>query len=190
MAFRSCVSVSGLHGQLGKRSERFSAANRQVAVCDLGASVIRPTPFFSLHNECVCMCAGPMPESRTSAGGRKTLSFSTLHITVLKPLQTHLHIYRRNIPVSLCGFLPAGHTQALVDISPYKWYQATDGRNYHPPTTHVVSCPDTFRGRFRVGQTEEAGRLYAQEVEEIVSSPEGGVGTFIAESIGRPRYSI
>ena len=40
-----------------------------------------------------------------------------------------------------------------------------------------------------MGQTEEAGRLYAQEVEEIVSSPEGGVGTFIAESIGRRRYS-
>ena len=71
-----------------------------------------------------------------------------------------------------------------MDISPYKWYQATDGRNYHPPTTHVVSCPDSFRGRFRVGQTEEAGKLYAQEVEEIVLSSAGGVGTFIAESIG------
>ena len=81
-------------------------------------------------------------------------------------------------------FCSAGHTQALVDISPYKWYQATDGRNYRPPTTHVVSCPDSFRGRVRLGQTEEAGRLYAQEVQEIVDSPEGGVGTFIAESIG------
>lgn len=76
-----------------------------------------------------------------------------------------------------------GHTQALVDISPYKWYQAVDDKNYQPDTTHVVSCPDGYRGKYRCGQTEETGRLYAQEVEQIVNSPEGGVGTFIAESI-------
>jgi ethanolamine-phosphate phospho-lyase len=76
-----------------------------------------------------------------------------------------------------------GHTQALVDISPYKWYQAVDGKNYHPPTTHVMSLPDGFRGKYRVGQTELAGALYAAEVEGLVSGPQGGVGTFIAESI-------
>ncbi len=76
-----------------------------------------------------------------------------------------------------------GHTQALIDISPYKWYQAVDGKNYKPPTTHVLALPDGFRGKHRVGQNEEAGRLYAQEVEELVTGPEGGVGTFIAESI-------
>jgi ethanolamine-phosphate phospho-lyase len=76
-----------------------------------------------------------------------------------------------------------GHTQALVDISPYKWYQAVDGKNYHPPTTHVMSLPDAFRGKYRVGQTELAGALYASEVEGLVSGPQGGVGTFIAESI-------
>jgi ethanolamine-phosphate phospho-lyase len=76
-----------------------------------------------------------------------------------------------------------GHTQTIVDISPYKWYQAVDGKNYQPPTTHVVSCPDGYRGRYRLGQTEECGRLYAQEVIDIVESEYGGVGTFIAESI-------
>eukprot|EP01038_Epipyxis_sp_PR26KG_P014962 gene14962-20128_t len=75
-----------------------------------------------------------------------------------------------------------GHTQSLVDISPYKWYQAVDGKAYQPPSTHVVSCPDGFRGRFRKGQTEESGKLYAGEVEQIVNNT-GGVGTFIAESI-------
>jgi ethanolamine-phosphate phospho-lyase len=76
-----------------------------------------------------------------------------------------------------------GHTQALVDISPYKWYQAIDDRNYQPPTTHVVDCPDGYRGKFRYGDTEKTAELYAQEVEDLVNSEEGGVGVFIAESI-------
>eukprot|EP01042_Synura_sphagnicola_P027053 gene27053-34943_t len=38
-----------------------------------------------------------------------------------------------------------GHTQAIVDISPYKWYQAIDGKNYQPSTTHVAELPDGFR---------------------------------------------
>lgn len=76
-----------------------------------------------------------------------------------------------------------GHTQSLVDISPYKWYQAVDGKNYHPPSTHVMALPDAFRGKHRVGQNELAGELYAAEVEELVSGPKGGVGVFIAESI-------
>lgn len=75
-----------------------------------------------------------------------------------------------------------GHTQSLVDISPYKWYQATDGKNYQPTTTHVVSCPDGYRGPYRKGQTVESAKLYSAEVEEIVKIT-GGVGTFIAESI-------
>ena len=73
--------------------------------------------------------------------------------------------YIKTVALLLTTCLP-GHTQALVDISPYKWYQATDGWNYHPPTTHVVSCPDGYRGRVRLGQTEECGRLYAEEVRE------------------------
>lgn len=76
-----------------------------------------------------------------------------------------------------------GHTQTLVDISPYKWYQAVDGKNYQPKTTHVVACPDGYRGKYRLGQTEECGKLYAKDVENIVNSEEGGVGVFIAESI-------
>lgn len=76
-----------------------------------------------------------------------------------------------------------GHSQSIVDISPYKWYQATNYKNYKPDTTHVVSSPDGFRGKYRYGQTEDSARLYALEVEAIVNSKEGGVGTFIAESI-------
>jgi len=74
-----------------------------------------------------------------------------------------------------------GHTQALIDISPYKWYQAVDGKEYCPTSTHVVSLPDSYRGKYR-GYTQETGLKYAQEVEQVVAST-GGVGVFIAESI-------
>jgi 4-aminobutyrate aminotransferase-like enzyme len=76
-----------------------------------------------------------------------------------------------------------GNTQTLIGISPYKWSQATDGKNYRPPTTHVVSLPDGYRGKYPAGQTPLAGELYAAEVEDLVSGPEGGVGVFIAEGI-------
>lgn len=75
-----------------------------------------------------------------------------------------------------------GHTQALVDISPYKWYQAVDGKNYQPPSTHVADLPDGYRGKYRGGQTEEVGALYAKDVAKVVNEL-GGVGVFIAESI-------
>jgi 4-aminobutyrate aminotransferase-like enzyme len=74
-----------------------------------------------------------------------------------------------------------GHTQSLVDISPYKWYQATDGVNYHPPGPQVVPLPDSYRGKHR-GFTEETGLAYAKYVEDVVKKT-GGVGVFIAESI-------
>ena len=78
-----------------------------------------------------------------------------------------------------------GHTQALVDISPYKWAQAIDGRNYQPASTYVTPAPDTFRGKHRaskVGGVGAASMLYSRDVENIVNT-KGGVGTFIAESI-------
>jgi len=78
-----------------------------------------------------------------------------------------------------------GHTQALVDISPYKWYQAVDGVDYKPVGTHVCPIPCTFRGEHRIspGRTlEECGAMYANEISLILAR-EGGVGTFIAESI-------
>jgi ethanolamine-phosphate phospho-lyase len=75
-----------------------------------------------------------------------------------------------------------GHTQILAEISPFKWEQATDGKNYQPSSTHVVSLPDGYKGKHRFGQTKKCGHLYAAEVEKIVNGPEGGVGVFIAES--------
>lgn len=74
-----------------------------------------------------------------------------------------------------------GHTAALIGISPYKWYQATDGITYKPSTTHVMDVPDTYRGKYR-GFTEESARLYAAQMDEFLERT-GGVGTFIAESM-------
>ncbi len=74
-----------------------------------------------------------------------------------------------------------GHTQSLVEISPYKWYQATDGKRYQGEHTHVASLPDSFRGKHR-GFTEETGLAYARDVQDIVRDNHG-IGTFIAESV-------
>ena len=76
-----------------------------------------------------------------------------------------------------------GHTQALVDISPYKWYQATNGIDYQGEHCHVAPMPDTYRGKHR-GAFEDPAvcALYVEEVKDILQRT-GGVGTFIAESI-------
>ena len=60
----------------------------------------------------------------------------------------------------------------MVDISPYKWYQAVDGKNYKPNTTHVAALPDAFRGKYRcVGEaTAEIGALYANDVAKMVEN--------------------
>jgi ethanolamine-phosphate phospho-lyase len=80
-----------------------------------------------------------------------------------------------------------GHTGSLIGISPYKWYQAVDGVDRKPESTHVASCPDSFRGKFRLGgavsrSSQEVGALYALEIDAFIEKT-GGVGTFIAESV-------
>lgn len=75
-----------------------------------------------------------------------------------------------------------GHTQSLVDISPYKWYQCTNGDNLQPDTTHVVDLPDCFRGKYRGTPSEELGKKYADDVAKVVKD-NNGIGTFICESI-------
>ncbi len=71
-----------------------------------------------------------------------------------------------------------GHVQAIVDISPYKWRQCTDGTasEYHKEHVHVVSVPDTYRGPYKNGLE------YADEVQQVLEHT-GGVGAFIHEAI-------
>lgn len=105
----------------------------------------------------------------------------------LRIAQQHNTAKRKN-DVIVLDHAYHGHTGSLIGISPYKWYQAVDGVNRQPETTHLASCPDSFRGKYRMGSgpgsasSEEVGALYAEEIIAIVQKT-GGVGTFIAESV-------
>jgi 4-aminobutyrate aminotransferase-like enzyme len=58
-----------------------------------------------------------------------------------------------------------GHTQSLVDASPYK-HDGPGGRGA-PPTTHVVPIPDRYRGPHGYDDPD-AGRRYADSVRDAV----------------------
>jgi 4-aminobutyrate aminotransferase-like enzyme/Ser/Thr protein kinase RdoA (MazF antagonist) len=76
-----------------------------------------------------------------------------------------------------------GHTQALIDIGPYK-YKRTGGKG-RPGTTWEAPLPDAYRAP-EDWPKAEIGRRYAQPVAEIASTlaKEGrGVAAFIAESL-------
>src|SRR5882672_10837882 len=76
-----------------------------------------------------------------------------------------------------------GHTNTLIDISPYK-FNGPGGRG-RKPWVHVAPLADDYRGRYRRGDSQ-AGAKYAAHVGEILDGvrAEGrGVATFIAETL-------
>ncbi|HEY1385127.1 MAG TPA: aminotransferase class III-fold pyridoxal phosphate-dependent enzyme [Dongiaceae bacterium] len=76
-----------------------------------------------------------------------------------------------------------GHTQALIDISPYK-YKRKGGKG-RPGTTWEVPLPDAYRAPADWPKPE-IGQRYARPVTEIASAlaKEGrGLAAFIAESL-------
>jgi 4-aminobutyrate aminotransferase-like enzyme/Ser/Thr protein kinase RdoA (MazF antagonist) len=76
-----------------------------------------------------------------------------------------------------------GHTNTLIDISPYKF--DGPGGSGRKPWVHVAPIADDYRGRYRRGETD-AGAKYAQHVGEIVSGAqkEGReIAAFIAETL-------
>ncbi|MGC1483582.1 MAG: aminotransferase class III-fold pyridoxal phosphate-dependent enzyme [Candidatus Acidiferrum sp.] len=76
-----------------------------------------------------------------------------------------------------------GHTNTLIDISPYK-FDGPGGRG-RKPWVHVAPIPDDYRGPYRRGDAG-AGKKYAQHVIEILGDMrlEGrGVAAFIAETL-------
>jgi hypothetical protein len=86
-----------------------------------------------------------------------------MHICIYMHIYIYIHIYMYI------------YMYIYIGISPYKWYQAVDGINRQPETTHLVSCPDSFRGIYRenvspkYSSIEDVGALYAQEIEAIVA---------------------
>jgi 4-aminobutyrate aminotransferase-like enzyme/Ser/Thr protein kinase RdoA (MazF antagonist) len=76
-----------------------------------------------------------------------------------------------------------GHTNALIDISPYK-FDGPGGRG-KKPWVHVAPLADDYRGRYRRGDAQ-AGAKYARHVAEILErvKAEGrGVAAYIAETL-------
>ncbi len=77
-----------------------------------------------------------------------------------------------------------GHTGACIDVSSYKF----DGRGGtgRPPHIHLMPMPDTFRGKYRKDDGEDAGRKYADHIHEILRYIADGpskLAGFIGESI-------
>jgi 4-aminobutyrate aminotransferase-like enzyme/Ser/Thr protein kinase RdoA (MazF antagonist)/murein DD-endopeptidase MepM/ murein hydrolase activator NlpD len=76
-----------------------------------------------------------------------------------------------------------GHTNTLIDISPYK-FNGPGGRG-KKPWVHVAPLADDYRGLYRRGD-KEGGAKYARHVAEILqhTRAEGrGVAAYIAETL-------
>jgi 4-aminobutyrate aminotransferase-like enzyme/Ser/Thr protein kinase RdoA (MazF antagonist) len=76
-----------------------------------------------------------------------------------------------------------GHTNTLIDISPYK-FNGPGGRG-KKPWVHVAPLADDYRGLYR-RDDREAGARYARHVQEILErtgGEGGGVAAYIAESL-------
>lgn len=56
-----------------------------------------------------------------------------------------------------------GHTEALIDVSSYK-FDGKGGKG-KPENTHIIPCPDTFRGKY---QGEHSAEKYIDELKTIL----------------------
>ncbi|MEI8057607.1 MAG: aminotransferase class III-fold pyridoxal phosphate-dependent enzyme [Actinomycetes bacterium] len=76
-----------------------------------------------------------------------------------------------------------GHTQALIDVSPYK--HAGKGGRGAPPWVHVAAMPDPYRGAYR-GYGSEVARAYADDVARCVrdAEPDGVAGMIVESMVG------
>jgi 4-aminobutyrate aminotransferase-like enzyme len=72
-----------------------------------------------------------------------------------------------------------GHTQGLIDVSPYK-FDGPGGRG-RKSFVHVAPLPDDYRGAYR-RRDPEAGPKYASHVGAIVDALPGPA-TFLAETL-------
>ena len=67
-----------------------------------------------------------------------------------------------------------GHTNALINISPYKYeHKGGPGKS---PWVHKVDCPDMYRGEHRDLPEEEAAAKYAEQVR-VACARAGGAGS-------------
>jgi 4-aminobutyrate aminotransferase-like enzyme len=73
-----------------------------------------------------------------------------------------------------------GHTNALIDISPYKFNGP--GGTGKKDWVHIAPIPDDYRGAYKRDDTE-AGRKYAQQVADIIANLPSGFAAYIAETL-------
>ncbi len=76
-----------------------------------------------------------------------------------------------------------GHTQALIEVSPYK-HDGPGGKG-RPPFVQKVIMPDPYRGPY-LGYSAESGSAFAGHVEKAVQQIDAagrGVAAFICESL-------
>src|SRR5581483_8275542 len=76
-----------------------------------------------------------------------------------------------------------GHTNTLIDISPYKFNGP--GGSGRKPWVHVAPIPDDYRGAYR-REDRDAGRKYSGHVAELIETmrKEGRrPGAFLAETL-------
>ncbi|MEM7532161.1 MAG: aminotransferase class III-fold pyridoxal phosphate-dependent enzyme [Chloroflexota bacterium] len=76
-----------------------------------------------------------------------------------------------------------GHTQALIEVSPYKF--AGKGGQGAPDYVHTALMPDLYRGVYK-RDDPQAGQKYADHVQEIIAglqAQDKGIAAFIGESV-------
>jgi 4-aminobutyrate aminotransferase-like enzyme len=76
-----------------------------------------------------------------------------------------------------------GHTGALIDISPYK-FDGPGGAG-RKPWVHVAKLPDDYRGSYRRGEPDIAGK-YARDVAGVMNraiAERRGIAAYIAETM-------
>jgi 4-aminobutyrate aminotransferase-like enzyme/Ser/Thr protein kinase RdoA (MazF antagonist) len=73
-----------------------------------------------------------------------------------------------------------GHTNALIDISPYK-FNGPGGAG-KKGWVHIAPIPDDYRGAYKRDDAD-AGRKYAQHVADIIANLPSGFAAYIAESL-------
>ena len=74
-----------------------------------------------------------------------------------------------------------GHTQSLIDVSPYK--HAGKGGKGAPSWVHTAAMPDPYRGAHR-GYGREVGEAYAADVARCVEQANGLAGMIVESMIG------
>ncbi len=74
-----------------------------------------------------------------------------------------------------------GHTQTMVQISPYK-FKGKGGKGKPEPWVHVVPVADGYRGQYK-GHGPETGRAYGDEVKGILDKMDRPPAAFITESL-------